>query len=216
MNQNSVLIFMVRVGTACLGTATLLYVFWPESLNSFAGFLYFHQALICVIEGYPGFDRDWLSVISLITVSAHIYCYLAATLIVANVLHPLKAGVFQSSNGRDQWNLLSYVIVGRLAPRYLAPNESEPATDYQGMLSIIRAYSKSREGMASVVLDIVTVISASYIGYSALQAPPTYGGLLVRFIDALIAGLWCYCIFSIFMWVIFILLAWLRYLSHRI
>lgn len=204
------LITLVRIGITCLCITTLLYIFWPTTLNSFSESFPLRQILINLIKNYPGFDQDWLSVASLITVSTYLYGYLAITLVAANVLHPAEAGVFYGSDDRNQWNLLSYIIVGRLdfRPRALS------GADHRSMQSVIRAYSKSREGIGSAVLDIVSIIAMSYIGYSSLQEPPNHGGLVARIIDAAIVGLWCYCIFSILMWFVFV--AWFQYPRRNI
>ena len=206
--KNGALIFLIRVGIACLGIATLLYIFFPTMINSFAESLSPRQALVNLIKDEPGFDQDWLSVASLITVSAYVYCYLAITLVMANLLYPPSAGTFRNSDGREQWRLLSYVIVGRRD----VSSQASTSADYQSMPSIIRAYSKSREGIRSVVLDAISIVAVSYIGYTSLQRPPSHsGGLVARIIDALMVGLWCYCIFAIFMSLIFISFAWIQY-----
>lgn len=214
MNQRGVLVFLVRVGIAFLGIATLLYVFWPATLNLFADILYPHQLLTDLLKGYPGFNQDWLSVTSLITVSAYIYGYLAVTLFTSNFLYLRRTNTFQLAEGRDQWNILSYVIVGRLDHGQQESSSLSLTTDYRSMSSVIRAYSKSREGIGSVLLDVVTVIAVSYIGYTSLQAPSTDGSLLTRLIDALMVGLWCYCIFSILLWFVFVLVAWFKCLGR--
>lgn len=215
MKDNRVLLFLVRAGIACLVIATLLFVIWPGYLNSFSGPLFLRQKIISIIEHYPGFDQDWFSVASLITVSVYIYGYLAVILITANLLYPTRIPSSQRS-GRDQWSLLSYAIVGRYIPKQQGLNDSLVTTDQQSIFDVIRTYSKSREGIGSVALDTVLIFALSYIGYTALLAPPTYGGPLTRLVDGLMVGLWCYCIFSSVMWFIFILSAWFQYICRRI
>lgn len=206
MNQGRTLIFLVRVGIACLGIATLLFIIWPTYLNSLSDTFALRQVLISQIENYPGYSQDWLSIASLITVSAYLYGYIAITLVTAGLLGRFRAGIFHGVKGREKWNLLPYVIVGR-ADFGLQTSSS---TDYRSMASVIRDYSKSREGIGSVALDIVSVIAVSYIGYTSLQELPSSGGLVVRVIDAAMVGLWCHCIFSILMWFVFVLAAWFQ------
>lgn len=209
------LILIVRVGIACLVIATLLYVFLPELLNSFIKPLSLRQILIDEIKNYPGFGQDWLATASLITVSIYIYGFLAITILTVNLQYPpMMASA--SGAGRNQWSLLPYIIVGRFASEQQVLIDSKRTTDYRSIFSVIRDYSKSNEGIGSVALDIVSVIAVSYIGYTALQFPPSDGSLLVRIIDALMVGLWCYCIFSILMWFVFILAAWLQFIGRRI
>ncbi|ADL55461.1 hypothetical protein [Gallionella capsiferriformans] len=212
MNQSRVLILLVRVGIACLGIATLLFIILPTTLNSLSDTFTLRQVLISQIENYPGYSRDWVSVASLITVSVYLYCYLAITLVTASLLRQFNAGIFHGAEGRGQWNLLSYVIVGR-ADSELQISRS---ADYRSIASVIRDYSKSREGIGSVVLDMVSVIAVSYIGYTSLQELPSHGGLVVRVIDAAMIWLWCHCIFSILMWFIFVLTAWFQSLRHGV
>lgn len=207
INQGSALVLLIRIGITCLGVATLLYIFWPTTLNSFFESFSFRQTLVNLIKDYPGFDQDWLSVASLITVSVYLYGYLAITLVTANILRPAKAGAFYGSDGRDQWSLLSYVIVGHLDFK----QQSSSSADYRNMPSVIRAYSKSREGIGSIVLDVISILAVSYIGYSSLQEPPSHGGLVTRIIDATMVGLWSYCIFSILMWFVFVFAAWFQF-----
>jgi hypothetical protein len=74
-NQDGVFLLFIKVGIAFLGITTLLYIFWPTTLNTFAEFFSLRQALINPIKAYPGFDQDWLSVVSLVTVSVYIWLY---------------------------------------------------------------------------------------------------------------------------------------------
>ncbi len=190
-----------------LSIASLLFVFWPTTLNSFSELLPSRQVLINLIKTYPGFDQDWLSVTSLIVASTYVYGYLAITLITASILCLLQGKALNGAEGRDRWSLLSYVIVGRLdSKQWVSSN-----TDYQSISSVIRAYSKSREGIGSVVLDVISIVAVSYIGYSSLQAPPSHGGVVARIVDAMMVGLWCYCIFSILMWIAFVFVAWFQF-----
>jgi hypothetical protein len=211
-NQGGTLILLIRVGIACLGITTLLYIFWPTTLNSIFELLFPHQAFINVIRNYPGFDQDWLSVASLITASFYIYSYMALVLVLSNILGLLKDAKLLVADGRDQWNLLSYAIVGRLDFK----SHSLKREEYRSGSSVIRAYSKSREGAGSVVLDVISVIAVTYIGYSSLQSAPSHGGLITRIMDSMIVGLWCYSIFSIFMWIIFVFAAWFQYFVRNI
>lgn len=211
INRNSILIFLVRIAITCLGIATVLYIFLPTTLNSFSELFTLRQTLIELFKGYPGFDRDWISIASLITVSVYLYSYLAITLVAANILRSDMDSAFYGSVGREQWNLLSYVIVGGGDPSSHTSNNA----DYRSMSSVIRAYSKSCEGIGSVVLDVMSIIAVSYVGYSSLQAPPSHGSLVARIIDAIMVGLWCYCIFSIFLWFVFVFSAWLKFLGRN-
>ncbi|MDP1862714.1 MAG: hypothetical protein Q8K52_02275 [Thiobacillus sp.] len=215
INGNRGLLFLVRVGIAGLVIANLLYVFSPETIYSFTEFSSLRQVFIDVIENYSGFDQDWLLITSLVAISIYIYAYLAIIIVTANLLCQPKMTNPQSGGGRDQWNLLSYVILGLLGPQHKTLNSAGLTTESRSMFCVVSAYSKSREGIGSVALDVVSVVAVSYIGYTALQAPPAYGGLLTRLVDGLMVGLWCYCIFSILMWFVFILAAWFQHLGRR-
>ncbi len=205
------LIFLVRVAIACMVIATLLYVFWPTTLNLISEFLSLRSVLINLIKGYPGFDQDWFSIASLITIYAYLYGYLAVAIVTANVICHDKLEALYGADDRGQWRLLSSALVGRFDFSSHVLNR----TNYRSMPSVIRAYSKSREGIGSVVLDVISIVGVSYIGYSSLQVPPSHGGLVARFIDAIMAGFWCYCIFSIFMWFILVFAAWFRFFGRN-
>jgi hypothetical protein len=66
-----------------------------------------------------------------------------------------------------------------------------------------------------LALEFVTVGALTYIGYSGLRSPPSTGGLLARMLDALMVALWSYCVFSIVMWFVFVVAAWLQRLGRR-
>jgi hypothetical protein len=205
----SVLIFMIRLGIAFLFAAYVFFIFWPKNLNSVAETLPIRQIFVGAIQGHVGFDQDWLSVASLITVSIYIYAYLTAILVASNLWFLPRAEVFQNANGRHQWNLLAYITLGK-------SNNLGASADSRSISAAIRDYSKSRTGIRTLVRDLILILAISYIGYSALQKPPTNGGLLVRAIDALMVGFWCYLIFAIFMWFVFVLAAWIYQLNRSI
>jgi hypothetical protein len=192
------LVWLIRIGVAGLALAGIAFVFWPATLVSLATPLPPSEALTRMIQGFRGFDEDWRVVVALMTVSAYIYAYLAIVLIAGNVSRSVPSGVFEGLEGRRKWNVLSLVLVGR--------GRNAGASGPGTLASTVREYSRSREGLGALAFDAIGLIAVSYIGYSALQRPPAGGGLLERIFDALLVTLWCHCLFSIVMWLLFVVL----------
>lgn len=214
MKQRDLLINMIRLGLVFLCVAAVFFVLLPNYLNSFAEYFPFRQAIVGLIENYPGYHNEWLSIASFITVSMYIYGY-SAVMIIVNILYQFQDDVLKNNDDAYKWNLFHVMIV-RLAMVQKIPSGFGIITDYKSMFSVIRAYSKSREGLGSILFDLIAVVAWLYIGYNGLQAPTVTSSLLTRIIDVIMVGFWCYCVYSIFMWFVFVLVAWTQCLRRYI
>lgn len=189
----NLLVFLIRVGVVCQMAIVGLYIFWSSGLLVIAEKLPLHQALVKQIENYPGFGADWLSVASLITVAMYIYGYLVLVLVITFLFLRGNDEVYHSIEDGRSKDLLAYIVMGR---PYLNRNSN---------VSLV-----GKRRMRSVMLELLPVICLGYIAYASLQKPPTVSGLFTRVMDSFLVAFWCYCIFSIFLWLVLLLVSYVK------
>jgi hypothetical protein len=91
-----------------------------------------------------------------------------------------------------------YLLIVIAAGSLLHPAKANTSnSNYWHRYSPLVRRTSTRARIQTMLFDVLCLLAASYIGYTALQSPPTNGTFFHRLIDGLLVNLWCHSIFSI-------------------